>query len=65
MLGFFPYLFHEKILKKELNTSLRDGNEKGFFKKTLNRILNLWFKFIENNIDFGFGLSLICIAKKA
>lgn len=64
MMGFLPYLFSEKILKKELNTELRTGKKKGIFKKILNLILNLWFRYIENNISFGFGLSLICIAEK-
>lgn len=64
MLGFFPYLFYEKVLKKELNTELRTNKRKGFIKKLINKILNLWFKYIENNSNFGFGLSIICIAEK-
>src|SRR3989338_11293002 len=60
MLGFFPYLFYEKILKKELNTELRTTKKKGFIKRLINKILNLWFKYIENNSNFGFGLSIVC-----
>lgn len=64
MLGFFLYLFYEKVLKKELNTELRTKHKKGFVKNLINRVLNLWFKYIENNFNLGFGLSIICIAKK-
>ena len=64
ILGFFPYLFYEKILKKELNTELRTTKKKGLIKKLINKILNLWFKYVENNFNFGFGLTIICIAEK-
>lgn len=64
MLGFFPYLFYEKILKKELNTELRTEKERGILKKLISRLLNLWFKYIENNFNLGFGLSLVCVAIK-
>ena len=63
MLGFVPYLFYEKILQKELNTELR-SQDIGIFKKSLSKLLNFWFRYIENNFNFGFGLSLICIAEK-
>ena len=63
-LGIFPYLFSEKILRKELNTELRTNKKKGWFKKMIQKSLNLWFKYIENNINFGFGLSIIVIAEK-
>tara|TARA_Y100000310_G_C20703195_1_gene832028 strand:+ start:2948 stop:3715 length:768 start_codon:yes stop_codon:yes gene_type:complete len=64
MLGFFPYLFYEKILKKELNTELRTEKKKGIFKKLLSNLLFFWFKYIENNFSLGFGLSLVCVAEK-
>ncbi|MBL7055959.1 class I SAM-dependent methyltransferase [Candidatus Woesearchaeota archaeon] len=64
MMGFFPYLFSEKILKKELNTELRTQYTQGTLKKYINHILNLWFKHLENNFNMGFGLSLICVAEK-
>lgn len=63
-LGFFPYLFYERIFKRELNTELRVAKKKSFVKNTLQTILYLWFKYIENNCSFGFGLSIICVAKK-
>ena len=54
-LGFFPYLISEKILRKPLESNFR---HKG------SRALDLWFRWVENNFDFGFGLSIIGIAKK-
>jgi SAM-dependent methyltransferase len=65
MVGFFPYLFYEKILKRELNNRLRTQVAKSKFETILNKALNLWFKYIENNFDFGFGLSLISISEKS
>ena len=64
MLGFFPYLLSEKCLKKQLSSKLRKENEKGIMEKLLIKFLNLWFKYIENNFNLGFGLSLICMAEK-
>jgi len=64
MLGFLPYFISEKILKKELNTKLRTNKKKSIFARAISTILNFWFCLIENNINFGFGLSLICIAEK-
>lgn len=64
MLGVLPYFFSEKVLGKPLNTSLRSGVKIGLFKKILQSVLYLWFKFIENNVNFGFGLSIICVAEK-
>jgi len=54
-LGFLPYLISEKVLKKPLESNMR---------RKKNRLMNLWFKKVENNFDFGFGLSIICVAKK-
>ncbi len=64
MLGFFPYFVSERLFDKELNTGLRTQAKKGILRSSANRILNIWFKNIENKINFGFGLSLICIAEK-
>jgi len=64
MLGFFPYLFYEKVLQREINAEIRGIHKKGFLKNLLNGGLDTWFKHIENNINFGFGLSLICVAHK-
>jgi len=64
MLGFFPYLYIEKVLNKELGTQLRTPGRTSFPKRILRRFLHVWFAVIENRFDFGFGLSLICVAEK-
>ena len=64
MLGVAPYWFSERVLKKELNTSLRNDSQQGFLKRSLAAGLRTWFRGIENNVSFGFGLSVICIAQK-
>ncbi|MFO7553849.1 MAG: hypothetical protein R6W88_01480, partial [Desulfobacterales bacterium] len=64
MLGFLPYLFYEKILKRELNTELRNRKNKRTFSKLISFSLKLWFKYIENKFNFGFGLSIIAVANK-
>jgi SAM-dependent methyltransferase len=64
MLGVAPYWFSERILKKELNTSLRTGTEKGLIKRSVAGLLRVWFGQIENRFSFGFGLSVICLAVK-
>ena len=64
MLGFLPYLLSEKILKKELNTRLRTNKKKNTFEKIITGSFNQWFKNIENNLNMGFGLSLICVAMR-
>lgn len=63
-LAFFPYVYYEKLLKKELNTDLRTSKKRGFLKRVLWHFLNNWFRLVENKINFGFGLSLLCVAKK-
>ncbi len=63
MLGLLPYLIAEKIFKKALKTEFRTKN-KNFFSKIISKLLDYWFRFIENKINCGFGLSLICVAKK-
>lgn len=64
MLGVLPYFLAEKIFCKSLNTQFRSGRSAGVLKKSISRLLFLWFAYIENIINFGFGLSLICVAKK-
>ncbi|UCE37883.1 MAG: methyltransferase domain-containing protein [Thermoplasmata archaeon] len=65
MIGFFPYYGTEKILHKELSSRIRFDKEKGTVRKILNSFFNLWFKCIENNVNFHFGLSLIVVAEKS
>lgn len=64
-LGFFVYLLFEKIINQHASiASLRTGNGNGFFQKIAHRKLDWWMKNIENRTNFGFGLSLICVATK-
>jgi len=64
MLGFLPYLISERILGRGLETKLRKRQEQ-LVGRMINKILHFWFYYIENKINFGWGLSLICVAKKS
>ena len=64
MLGFLPYLIFQRLLKNPEMTNLRTSNKKNILEKTIIFILYVWFKFIENNFNFDFGLSLVCVAEK-
>ena len=63
MMGFLPYLFYEKVLKKPINEGFRTKNKKSF-SKVVSCFLNWWFKKVENNLNLGFGLSIILVAEK-
>ncbi|MFH1321457.1 MAG: class I SAM-dependent methyltransferase [Bacteroidota bacterium] len=63
-IGFLPYLISERVFHKSLYTDLRTGNKKSTLKKCVSGLLNIWFRYVENNVNFGFGLSLICVAKR-
>ncbi len=63
MLGVLPYFFYEKVLRRPLEVSLRFSGSKSIFQRLLRRILNFWFRYVENKINLGFGLSLICVAE--
>ena len=65
MLGFLPYLIFQKLLKNPEMTDLRTSNKKNIFEKIMICLLHDWFKYVENNINFGFGLSLVCIVEKS
>lgn len=65
MLGFISYSFHQKLLNRSSNFYLRTERSKNMFEKLCVLLLHLWYKYIENNINLGFGLSLICVAEKA
>ncbi len=64
MLAFFPYLISEKLLMRELESDLRTAKKKSLHERTMINALHAWFKHVENNMSFGFGISLICVAKK-
>ncbi len=63
-LGVLPYLIAEKVLRRPLRAEFRDGKKKGFFSRAVRRMLHLWFRHIENRCNFGFGLSIIAVARK-
>ncbi len=62
-LGFLIYFLFEKILKKKIPEEHRYKEKKGI-TLLINKLLDLWFKIIENNLSFGFGLSLVVIGKR-
>jgi len=61
--GVLPYLWYERVLRKELQTTLRYRSPH-MLKRTLSRVLDMWFAVVENNINFCVGLSLLCVAQK-
>jgi SAM-dependent methyltransferase len=64
-LGFLPYLFFEKVLKKPLYMGLRTAKKRSLIKRIMGKCLFFWVQVFENNIDFFFGLTLVCIAQKS
>jgi len=64
VLGVLPYVISEKILRKPLQSGLRGNTKKGSLAGIMQKGLHFWFSRVENNFDFGFGLSIIGIAKK-
>lgn len=58
MILLLPYIISEKLLNKELDS------DKRYKPSLLQNVLNWWFKKIENNINFCFGLNLIVVGKK-
>ncbi len=61
--GFLPYLISEKIFKRALKAEIRTKRHKNILDLLISRLLFFWFKYLENNVNFGFGLSLICVAE--
>ena len=62
-LGFLFYILFEKILRKKIPEGHRYRDKKGV-TLLINKLLDLWFKIIENNFSLGFGLSLVIVGKK-
>ena len=63
-LAFLPYWFYEKILHRELTVSYRTKESARGAKKILRNTVSWWLAFVERNISFGFGLSLLVVATK-
>lgn len=62
-LGFFPFLIFEKMLHRKIYEGMR-YSRKSMFNRYLNILLDRWFYYFENGINFPFGLSLLVIAKR-
>lgn len=62
-IGFLPYIIYEKIFHKEFETSLRHERA-NIFRRLAGTFLWSWMRFMENHFNFGFGLSIISVAKK-
>ena len=63
VLGLIPYMVSEKILHKPLQVGLREHTEGGLLGNLVRWCLHQWFKIVENNVNFGVGLSIICVAE--
>jgi len=61
-LGVLPVLFSEKILSKKVYEGMRYSRK--FLARLLNGLLNGWFCYIENNVRFPIGISLVAICRK-
>ncbi len=62
-IGFLPYLFAERILRMQLKGDIRTERAKGPFKRAFIGLLHAWYRKVENNLDFRFGLSVIVSAR--
>ena len=63
-LGVLPYAVSEKILHRPLRVRLREEAEGGVLRTFLQKVLHFWVREFENRFSIGFGLSIICVAKK-
>jgi 2-polyprenyl-3-methyl-5-hydroxy-6-metoxy-1,4-benzoquinol methylase len=63
VLGILPYLLAEKVLRRPLQTSLREQRDHGLVASVVQGLLFRWFFSVENRVSFPWGLSLICMAK--
>ena len=52
------------MLPRLLRVDLRSANEKGALKRVMIRVLDAWYRYFENRINCGFGLSVIAVADK-
>jgi len=59
VIGFLPYWFSERVLRRELNGDIRTDTAKSWPRRLVIRALHAWYRKVENNFSFRFGLSLI------
>lgn len=63
MLGVFVYFILSKILKKKTAMDFRTNKEKCVIKWAINKMLDWWVRYVENKVNVGFGLSVVCVAR--
>lgn len=63
-LGWWPYFVAERLLGQPLQVALRTNRPKSAIQKAVIRLLHTWFRLVERDVSFGFGLSLMCLAVK-
>ncbi|MCX7996796.1 MAG: class I SAM-dependent methyltransferase [Patescibacteria group bacterium] len=61
MIGFLVYGFFEKILKRRAPHGLRT-KQKSVIGNFFHSLMQLWVRYVENRVNFGFGLSCIAVA---
>ncbi len=64
-MGFLPYFIASRVLPRLLRVDLRSVNEKGALKRMMIKVLDAWYRYFENRVNCGFGLSLIAVADEA
>lgn len=62
--GFLPYLIASRSLPGLLHVDLRSETKKGPLKRAMIQILDAWYRYFENRVDCGVGLSVIVVAEK-
>lgn len=63
-LGVLPYALLGILKSPNIAvTSLRNVSSGSLPQRALRRFLSWWFRVVEHHIDFGFGLSMICVAR--
>lgn len=62
VIGFLVYLIFARISNEDLIRELRINKRRTILSFLGHDCINAWFRYVENKINFGFGLSLLCIA---
>ena len=63
MLAVPLYFISERLLHRELTSKFRKKSP-GIVASFVNRLLSLWFRYVENHVNLGFGLSLLVVARR-
>jgi SAM-dependent methyltransferase len=63
-IGWWPYFLAERVFGRALQVGLRTSRPKSVLERLAIRVFHAWFRAVERHISFGFGLSLMCIARK-